>query len=81
MRHLSDLVVNSNGFVFEPSLGEGFMLNDSGLLLLEMFRSGANIKDASERLSQVFGVSLGQAYTDAFDFLGKLKILGFEVSA
>ena len=79
MRRLSDLVFNSNGFVFEPSLGEGFVLNDTGLFLLQLLRDGSSIEEASKKLSQTYAIEINQAYTDCFDFLGKLRILGFEV--
>lgn len=79
MKQLSDLVINQNGFVFDPSLGEGYLLNESGLMVLKHLREGSSIEDVGSVLATTYHISLGQAFSDILDFIGKLRIFGFEV--
>ena len=78
MRRLSELAVNPNGFAFDPSFGDSFLMNESGMIAARALSSG-DIESAAKELSETYGIAENEALSDLFDFLAKLRILGFQV--
>jgi PqqD family protein of HPr-rel-A system len=75
MERLRSLALNPDGFAFDPTTGESFTLNATGLLILEGLREGASPGELIRRLTEKFDVPEGDASRDVDDFLDHLRTL------
>ena len=75
MQRLRSLALNPDGFVFDPTTGESFTMNDTGLAILEGLREGASPMELVGRLTENFEVSEQDATRDVDDFLDHLRAL------
>jgi PqqD family protein of HPr-rel-A system len=75
MQRLRSLALNPDGFVFDPTTGESFTLNATGLTLLEGLREGASPLELVGRLTEAFDVPERDASRDVDDFLDHLRAL------
>lgn len=58
---LENLAVSRTGLVFDPQSGLGFTVNDTGLAILELLRSGASTEEVATKLMEVYAVTLEMA--------------------
>jgi len=75
MQRLRSLALNPDGFAFDPTTGESFTVNATGLAILEGLREGASPIELVGRLTESFEVSDGDATRDVDDFLDHLRTL------
>ncbi len=75
MQRLRSLALNPDGFAFDPTTGESFTLNATGLAILEGLREGASPIELVGRLTEDFEVSERDASRDVDDFLDHLRAL------
>lgn len=75
MSKLAHLAMNDEGFVFDPSTGDSFMLNTTGLFILKKLRDGAPLADIVSAVAQEYAIGFDEAERDANDFCGQLKAL------
>ncbi len=75
MQRLRSLAMNPDGFVFDPTTGESFTLNPTGLALLEGLRDGLSPSALTVRLTERFEVTAEDASRDVDDFLDHLRSL------
>jgi hypothetical protein len=68
-----ELTVNKEGFVFDPSGGEMFTINTTGLRILEGLKKQKSIVVIARELSRLFAVTLEQVERDIFDFMSQLR--------
>ncbi len=73
MQRLRSLALNPDGFVFDPTTGESFTLNPTGLALLEGLRDGLSPIELTARLTDKFEVTAEDASRDVDDFLDHLR--------
>ncbi len=73
MNRLDMLALNEKGFAFDPMSGESFSLNESAVKMITLIRKEEDAKSIATRLSEDFDVSFNDAYTDALEFMEKLK--------
>lgn len=73
MQRLRSLALNPDGFVFDPTTGETFTLNPTGLALLEGLREGLSPVELTARLTDEFEVTAEDASRDVDDFLDHLR--------
>ncbi len=73
MQRLRSLALNPDGFAFDPTTGESYTLNDSGLTLLEGLREELTHAQLTGRLIERFEVSAEDAARDVDDFLDLLR--------
>ena len=76
MSSLSHLTVSPEGIAFNPTNGDTFMLNKSGLLVLKVFQSGGGQDEAVRTLIEVYQVPPDHAQRDVGDFQGRLRSFG-----
>jgi hypothetical protein len=76
MRKVANLALNENGFAFEPTTGESFTTNQSGLLILKALKESKEINEISRMLAKSFEMENDQekCLRDVEDFVEKLKI-------
>lgn len=73
MQRLRSLALNPDGFAFDPTTGESFTLNPTGLVLLEGLRDDEDPQALVARLVERFDVSAEDASRDVDDFLEHLR--------
>ena len=76
MQKLSQLAINSEGFVFNPATGDSFQVSQTGLDILSGLRDGKSDDEIVRKLTGSYEVSLEEARRDLADFRGSLKSLG-----
>ncbi|MHB1191824.1 MAG: PqqD family protein [Longimicrobiales bacterium] len=72
MQRLRSLALNPDGFAFDPTTGESFTLNATGLTVVEGLREGLTPEELTARLVEHFEVSPLDASRDVDDFLDHL---------
>ncbi len=76
-RTLRDLAISDTGFVFDPSTGNTFTVNSTGLVLLKELVRGAAPADLPAMLAERFECSADQdPARDVVDFVGMLNDAG-----
>jgi PqqD family protein of HPr-rel-A system len=75
MLRIRSLAVNPDGFAFDPTTGESYTLNSTGLVLLEALRDGSSIEALAELMAARFDVGIEEAVRDVDDFLDSLRTL------
>jgi hypothetical protein len=73
MQRLRSLALNPDGFAFDPTTGESFTLNATGLAVVEGLREGLTPEQVTARLVERFEVSPLDASRDVDDFLDHLR--------
>ncbi len=73
MQRLRSLALNPDGFAFDPTTGESFTLNATGLAVLEGLREGLSHEQLTARLAERFDVAPTDASHDLDDFLDHLR--------
>jgi len=74
MSRLSKLIVNSEGFVFDPDFGDVFTVNPTGLSILDGMQNNQSPREIAEKLKQEYQVTLEEAEKDIFDFNSQLRV-------
>ena len=75
MQRLRSLALNPDGFAFDPTTGESFTVNATGLAILEGLREGASPTELVRRVTEAFDVSERDATRDVDDFMDHLRAL------
>lgn len=78
-KQLTDITVSDTGFVFNPSTGQTFLLNRTGLFLVKMLQSGVSVKKFPARLEKEYHVQQKAAKEDIREFLSLMRDMGFRV--
>jgi hypothetical protein len=75
-RRLKDLAVNESGLIFDPSTGEVFTSNATGVMIIGLLKNGKDINEIKEGISAVYAVDDETVEKDVYDFLSQLGICG-----
>ncbi len=73
MQRLRSLALNPDGFAFDPTTGESFTLNATGLAVVEGLREGLAHEQLTAHLVEHFEVTPLDASRDVDDFLDHLR--------
>lgn len=73
MTRLNQLAINEEGFIFDPSTGESFTVNPSGLFILNQLKSGKSTDEIAEALKVAFEEVPELVERDVADFVAHLK--------
>jgi PqqD family protein of HPr-rel-A system len=73
MQRLRSLALNPDGFAFDPTTGESYTLNATGLAVLEGLREGLSPEELAGLLVERFEVGADEATRDVEDFLDHLR--------
>ena len=76
MSKLKQLAINDEGFVFDPTTGDSFMLNKTGLFIIERLRDEKTHDEILDSLVDTFEVTLEEAERDIADFQTRLRAIG-----
>ena len=70
---LAQLVLNDEGFMFDPTTGDSFVVNQMAVTILQRFQDGQNETEIAHELVEHYNVSLPDAARDIADFISRLK--------
>jgi len=74
MNKLKQLAINEEGFVFDPTTGNSYVVNQTGLFILKKLREGLNDEGIIKALTEEFEVDENTARRDFYDFLEQLRV-------
>lgn len=72
---VANLSVNHDGFVFDPSSGDSYILNRTGLTLIQGLQDGLNEEQLADDLAAQFDVSPQLAADDVAEFVARLRTM------
>jgi len=75
LSRLHQLAISDEGFVFDPTTGESFTVNLTGLLVLRGLKEGKSIKEIIETIKEEFDSTPEEVERDINDFMVRLRIL------
>ncbi len=73
MKRIHQLAVNDEGFVFDPTTGESFTVNATGLFIIRALKAGDSITDILGQVQDQFEVRPESAERDVTDFMSQLE--------
>ena len=76
MSRLSRLALNDEGFVFDPTTGDSFLVNRCGLLILRALGEGKDDREIVKALTAEYEVEHEDLEREVADFRSQLKTLG-----
>lgn len=76
MNNLEALVINENGFSYNPFTGETYTLNETGISILELLRDGSDKIAAATILAKKHQMEFEDVFPDVLDFCEQLKLYG-----
>jgi len=78
MSALSQLALNDEGFIFDPTTGDSYQANGTALAVITALRDGATETEAAQTLADTYAVSAEEAGRDVGDFAAFLAQFGWE---
>ena len=69
-----NIALSENGFVFNPSTGDSFTLNNTGKEVLILIREGKNISQITELMSKKYDVDRVSLERYLTDFVNELSV-------
>lgn len=76
MNKLNSLIVNENGFAFDPFNGETYTLNKTAVSLVRLISAGKELTAIAKDLSYECDISFEDAFSDLLEFKNKLQFFG-----
>ncbi len=73
MNRLSKLAINKEGFIFDPTTGDSFTVNPTGLFIISNLRDGKSTEEIAEILSKEFDDTPEEISKDISDFITHLN--------
>ncbi len=73
MKVLKDLAISESGFIFNPTSGESFTVNEIGMFILNELKKGAREPDIKNRIAEEYEVSETEVEKDFSDFTNMMK--------
>ncbi len=70
---LSNVAVSENGFLFLPTTGESFTLNEIGKKILDLLKQNNSSEEIIEKIVNEFDIDDTVAERDFNDFINQLK--------
>ncbi|MDM8543871.1 PqqD family protein [Desulfococcaceae bacterium HSG9] len=74
MNRLSQLTVNDKGFVFNPSSGDCFTANTTGLAILSALKKNKTGETIAQEMTDTYAISRDEAEKGISDFMNHLRI-------
>ncbi len=70
---LRRLAVSANGFVFDPTTGQSFLCNETGLDLLHRLQDASSPQELLQDLAREYAVAPRTLERDLLEFVGLLR--------
>ena len=69
------LAVSESGFVFDPTTGHSFVVNETGLVVLRRLQAGSPMRDLLLGLQDDYDATPAELERDVLEFVGTLRKL------
>lgn len=76
MKIKSSLAVSDSGFVFDPTTGDSFSLNDTGRKIVELMKEGKSEQEISEYFIDNYEIDKDTFEKNFIDFTAMLQNIG-----
>ncbi len=73
MKLKSNIAVSDSGFLFDPTTGDSYTLNETGKVILEMLKEGKSEKEIISEFTEKYDVDEGTFEQNLYDFLRMLS--------
>ena len=73
MRLKRNIAISESGFLFDPTGGESYTLNEQGLEILNLLKEKKTSEEISEIMTETYDIASDDFEKYYFDFLGMLK--------
>jgi len=73
MKLKRNIAISESGFLFDPTGGESYSLNEVGLEIVNLMREKKSIQEIASIITENYEVEQGDFEKYFFDFLGMLK--------
>ena len=73
MNSLKQLAINDEGFIFNPTTGESWTTNQTGLFIIKLLKEGFSEEEILNKMVEEFDIDRDTAFRDLTDFLEKLR--------
>ncbi|MEE4114803.1 MAG: PqqD family protein [Marinilabiliaceae bacterium] len=73
MRLKKNIALSESGFVFDPSSGDSFSLNEQAQEIISLMNAGKNIDEISGIITETYDVEQPEFEKYYYDFLGMLR--------
>jgi len=70
---LKQLAVSESGFVFDPTSGYSFSVNETGLSILQQLQKEIPTDDILQSIIEEYHVTLREAERDIIEYIGLLR--------
>lgn len=69
MKLNANIAISDSGFIFNPTTGESFTVNLSGLEILMAIKEGKSFKEISAQFLHKYSIDAATVEKDFFDFI------------
>jgi hypothetical protein len=76
MRLKKNIAISESGYLFNPSTGDSYSVNQMAFKVLEFIKEEKAAKDMKVKIMEEYEVGEQQLLEDLDDFIGHLKQLG-----
>ena len=71
--NLQQLAISESGFIFDPSSGHNFTVNETGLTMLRLLQKNNELEPLMKNLKEKYEVSQQELERDVLEFAGLLR--------
>lgn len=75
MKVKKNIAISDTGFVFDPSTGDSYTLNETGLEIVQLLKSGSTKDEIVDSMTQRYDIDKHSFERYFVDFLGMLKYM------
>ena len=73
MKLKRNIAVSESGFLFDPTVGESFSLNEQGLEIINLMKQDKSNEEITGYITAAYDVEADDFEKYLFDFIGMLK--------
>lgn len=73
MRLKKNIALSESGFVFDPSTGDSYSLNEQAQEIVRMMNEDKSLEQISERITGIYDIDKPGFEKYYFDFVGSLR--------
>ena len=73
MKLKRNIAVSESGFVFDPTAGESYSLNEQGIEIINLLKQNQTNEEIAEYMTENYDVGADDFEKYYFDFIGMLK--------
>ena len=73
MRLKKNIALSESGFVFDPSTGDSYSLNEQAREIIHLLKDGLDLESISAHMTEMYDIDKVSFEKYYFDFVGMLK--------